>query len=78
MNHDVLTIGVPVVAIFLAALLNRSDVQRLEDRINKRFDAVEQRFNAIEARFDSIHSDFSEFHSTLGEHRAKIDRLENL
>ena len=76
MNHDILTIGVPVIAIFLAALLNRSDVQRLEDRINKRFDTmeqsiqrrfdtVEQRFNAMEARFDSIHRDFGEFHNTL-------------
>ena len=78
MNHDTLTIGVPVLAIFLAALLNRSDVHRLEDRMNKRFDVMEQRFNAVEARFDSIHRDFGEFHGTLGEHRAKIDRLENL
>ena len=78
MNHDVLTIGVPVLAVFLAALLNRSDVHRLEDRMNKRFDIVDQRFAAVDQRFDSIHRYFREFHNMLGEHRARIDRLENL
>jgi len=77
MSHDIVTIGVPVFAIFLAALLNRSDVHRLEDRMNKRFEAMDRRFDAMEARFDGIHRDFREFHGTLGEHRAKIDRLED-
>ncbi len=78
MNHDAVTIGVPVLAILFAALINRSDLHRLEDRINKRFDGFEARFAAIEARFDAIYRDFREFHGTLGEHRAKLDRLENL
>ncbi len=82
MNHDAVTIGVPVLAILFAALINRADLHRLEDRMNKRFDSMEARFEArftaIEARFDAIHRDFHEFHNTLGEHRAKLDRLENL
>ena len=82
MNHDAVTIGVPVLAILFAALINRSDLHRLEDRIDKRFDDRETRFEAlfaaIDARFDMLHRGSREFHGTLGEHRAKLDRLENL
>ena len=80
MNHDAVTIGVPVLAILFAALINRAGLHRLEDHRNKRWNSMEARFEAcltaMEARFDAFYRDFHVFHSILGEHRAKLDRLE--
>ena len=87
--HDTLTIGIPVFVILFGILLNQRAVDKLEARMDARFNAVDARFNAMDGRFtgvdgrfegvnarlDRMQADLAHFYQTLGEHEAKIEAL---
>lgn len=80
--HDTLTIGIPVFVILFGILLNQRAVDKLEARMDARFNAVDARFNGVDGRFEGVNarldrmqSDLAHFYQVLGEHEAKIDAL---
>ena len=80
--HDTLTIGIPVFVILFGILLNQRAVDKLEARMDARFNAVDARFNGVDGRFEGVNarldrmqSDLAHFYQTLGEHEAKIESL---
>ena len=66
--HGAITVGVPVLAILFGLLFNQRGLDKLESR-------VDARFNGIDGRLDRMHSDLSMFYRILGEHGADIENL---
>jgi len=78
--HDAITIGVPVFVILFGILLNQRAVDKLESRMDARFNSVDSRIDRmkteIDGRLDRIQSDLSQFYRDLGDHGARIEALE--
>lgn len=64
--HDVITIGVPLIAILFGVLINQQGLRDLRASMESRFNAIESRFNSVDARLDRMQADLSGFHRTLG------------
>jgi hypothetical protein len=67
--HDTITVGIPVLAILFGILFNQRGLDRLEGRVDSRFDRLEK-------RMDNMQSDLSRFYQILGEHSGKIEMLQ--
>jgi hypothetical protein len=52
--HDAITVGIPVLAVLFGMLLNQRGLDRLEGRVDSRFDRLEK-------RMDTMQSDLSRF-----------------
>jgi hypothetical protein len=63
--HDIIVVGVPLLAILAGILFNNSNSARIEARIDN-----------LAARIDRIQSDLAQFYMILGKHDAKIEALE--
>lgn len=85
--HDLLIIGVPLLAILAGIFLNNQQLDKLESRMNARFTAmdtrfdkfeanVDSRFNRLESRMDRMQADLSQFYTILGRHEVRLDVLE--
>ena len=59
--HDTLTIGIPVFVILFGILLNQRAVDKLEARMDARFNAVDGRFEGVNARLDHMQSNLAHF-----------------
>jgi hypothetical protein len=89
--HDVIVVGLPVLAILAGIFFNNSRFDRLETRV----DRVQSELNAkiemvqsslttriekvqsdLTGRMDRMQADLGNFYGILGEHKAKIDNLE--
>ena len=55
--------------------LNRGAFERLETKIDQRFEQVDQRFEQVDQRFDRLETEVAELRSEMGE---RFDRLESL
>ncbi len=55
--HDVLTIGIPLVAIFFGILLSQKGLDRLDGRMDKLESRFDLRFNAVDGRLGRMQSD---------------------
>ena len=84
--HDVITIGVPLIAILFGVLINQQGLRDLRASMESRFNAIESRFSALEsrvegrfnsldARLDRMQADLSGFHRTLGTVDSEITNL---
>lgn len=89
--HDVIIVGVPLIAILAGILLNRQDVNNLRAEVRAdisslraelqahtgslRNDINSLRADMVSLR-DEMHREFREFYRTLGQHDARIDALE--
>jgi hypothetical protein len=74
--HDVIVVGVPLLAIMAGAFFNNQGLTRLENRLDKtdaRIDRVQTEITAMRSEF---HREFEQFYRTLGQHDARIDNLE--
>jgi hypothetical protein len=67
--HDTITVGIPVLAILFGILSNQRGLDRLEGRVDSRFDRLEK-------RMDNMQSDLSRFYQILGEHSGKIEMMQ--
>ena len=47
--HDAITAGIPVVAILFGILLNQRGLDKLEGRVDSRFDRLEKRMDTMQA-----------------------------
>ncbi len=85
--HDLLIVGVPLLAILAGIFLNNQQLEKLEARMTARFTAmdsrfdkfesnVDSRFNRLESRMDRMQSDLSQFYTILGKHEVRLDVLE--
>ena len=68
--HDVITIGVPLIAILFGVLINQQGLRDLRA-------SIDTRFNAIDARLDRMQADLAGFYRTIGEHDAEIINLKD-
>jgi hypothetical protein len=67
--HDTITVGIPVLAILFGILFNQRGLDKLEGRVDSRFDRLEKRMGTMQA-------DLSRFYQILGEHTGKIELLQ--
>ena len=89
--HDVIVVGLPLLAILAGIFFNNSRFDRLDSRIEKvqsdltgRIEKVQSELSGriervqsdLTARIDRMQSDLSMFYGILGEHKAKFENLE--
>ena len=78
--HDVLIVGVPLIAILAGILLNRQEASSLRSELNSRFDKVDAKFESVQrsvdARLESIQRDMREFYAEQARHDVRISSLE--
>jgi len=73
--HDVVVVGVPLLAIFAGILFNRSDFKDLRAEMNARFNKVDDRFNKIEDRLAGIDADLRQFYPLTGKLEGRVDAI---
>jgi 3-dehydroquinate synthetase len=89
--HDVIVVGLPVLAILAGIFFNNNCFDRLEtcvDRVQSELNAkiemvqsslttrIEKVQSDLTGRMDRMQADLGNFYGILGEHKAKIDNLE--
>jgi hypothetical protein len=88
--NEILTIGIPVLAILFGILLNQRGLDKLESRLDGRLNNLDGRVNRLESdltsrldrmqsdingRLDRMRADLSMFYRILGEHGTEIEHL---
>ena len=71
--HDLVIVGVPLLAILAGILFNNQNINRIENRLDGRLDRIEAEFTILRTE---LHREFEEFYRTLGQHDARLDNLE--
>lgn len=74
--HDVVTVGLPLLAILAGVLFNRNDTKELCAEMNSRFNEVNSRFNKVEDHLGRIDADLRQFYHLTGKLEARMDSLE--
>ena len=74
--HDIVTVGVPLIAILAGVLFTRSDVKELRTEMNARFGEMTNRFNKVEDHLGRIDADLRQFYHLTGKLEARMDSLE--
>ncbi len=67
--HDLLIVGVPLIAILAGIFFNNGRLDKLEARSDARFDG-------LESCLDRMQSDLGQFYITLGKHEVRVEVLE--
>ncbi len=71
--HDVVIVGVPLIAILAGTLFNNQALTRLETRLDGRLDRMQSEISSLRSE---MHREFEQFYRTLGQHDARIENLE--
>lgn len=78
--HDVIIVGIPLLAILAGIFFNNSNSNsntvRIEARIDKLEGRVDRSESSLSARLDRMQADLSQFYMILGKHEGKIESLE--
>ena len=81
--HDLITVGVPLIAILGGVLFNRSDSKDLREEtkalraeMNVRFNEVNGRFNKVEDHLGRIDADLRQFYHLTGKLESRMDAIE--
>ena len=85
--HDVVIVGVPLIAILGGIFFNNQALARVETRLDGRLDRVENEMRDVRGEIKDLrgdvtslrsemHREFEQFYRTLGQHDARIDNLE--
>jgi uncharacterized protein YdcH (DUF465 family) len=81
--HDVVIVGIPLLAILAGILFNRSDTKELRaemnafrGEVNARFNEVNARFNKVDDHLGRIDADLRQFYHLTGKLEARMDSLE--
>ncbi len=64
--HDIVIVGIPLVAILAGILFGRIDIKELSAEMNARFNRVDHLFDAIDDRFEKINADLRQFYHLTG------------
>jgi hypothetical protein len=60
--HDVIIVGIPLIAILAGILFSRSDTKELRAEMNVRFGEMTNRFNKVEDHLGRIGADLRQFY----------------
>lgn len=71
--HDVLIIGVPLIAILAGIMLNRQDASAIRSDLRSEISSLRSEMNS---RLDSIQRDMREFYGEQARHNVRISSLE--
>ena len=81
--HDVVVVGIPLLAILAGILFSRSDIKDLRtdmlgrfNEVGGRFNEVHVRFNKIEEHLSRIDADLRQFYHLTGKLEARVDAIE--
>ena len=74
--HDVVIVGIPLVAILAGIFFGRSDVKDLRIEMVARFGEVNKRFDKVEDHLGRIDADLRQFYHLTGKLEARMDGLE--
>jgi hypothetical protein len=74
--HDIVIVGIPLVAILAGILFGRNDIKELSAEMNARFDKVDQRFDVVDDRFEKINADLRQFYHLTGRLEGRMDAIE--
>ena len=74
--HDLLTIGVPLLAILAGVLFNRNDTKELRGELMAFRAEVNGRFNKVEDHLGRIDADLRQFYHLTGKLEARMDALD--
>ena len=78
--HDVIIVGVPLLAILAGILFNRSDIQGLRNEISglrSEFKAdIRDLRSEMNSRFDRVDAELRYFHGVTGKLDGRIEALE--
>jgi hypothetical protein len=89
--HDVITVGIPLLAILAGILFNRQDVKELRSEISGLRSEIRSEIGGLRSelqieirglrsemnsRFDSIQRDMREFYAVQNQHDLRIVKLE--
>ena len=74
--HDVVIVGIPLIAILAGILFARSDTKDLRGEMNARFAEVNKRFDKVEDHLGRIDSDLRQFYHLTGKLEARMDGIE--
>jgi hypothetical protein len=67
--HDVVAVGIPLLAILAGILFNRSDIRDLRGEMMSRF-------NKVDDRLDRIDADLRQFYHLSGKLEGRMEALE--
>ena len=73
--HDVVTVGIPMIAILFGISWNQRAVDKLEVHMDKKFGEVDRRFDRMESWMDGMQADLSGFYREMGRMDAGITHL---
>jgi len=74
--HDIVVVGIPLIAILAGILFNRHDVKELRAEMIARFNKVDERFNRVDTRFDRVDADLRQFHFITGKLEGRLEAIE--
>ena len=74
--HDIVVVGVPLIAILAGILFNRSDLRELRADMDARFNKVDARFNKIDDHLGQINADLRQFYHLTGKLEGRMDAIE--
>ena len=78
--HDVIVVGIELMAILVATLWNHRGIVRIENRLGARLGGLQRGISSIQSELAAFRSEFHHgiglLYRTLGQHDARIDNLE--
>lgn len=74
--HDVVVVGIPLIAILAGILFSRTDVRDLRAEMLSRFNKVDERFDKIEEHLGRIDADLRQFYHLTGKLEGRVDAIE--
>jgi hypothetical protein len=74
--HDIVVVGVPLIAIFAGILFNRNEVRDLRADMNARFNRVDERFDRVDGHLARIDGDLRQFYHLTGKLEGRMDAIE--
>ncbi len=74
--HDIVIVGIPLVAILAGILFNRNDTKELRSELHSLRSEMTSAFNKVDSRFESIHADLRQFYHLTGKLEGRIEAIE--
>lgn len=71
--HDVVIVGIPLLAILAGILFSRSDIKDLRSEIRSE---IKDLRSEMRTRFDLVDAELRYFHGTVGKLEARVDVIE--
>jgi len=78
--HDVIIVGIPLLAILAGILFGRNDIKELRSEMRSEIQSLRSEmisgFNRVDSRFDRVDADLRQFHFITGKLEGRMESLE--